>query len=518
MPLPHKSTMHRKRSVVLLVLDGVGHREEREGNAVALARMPTWKGLLDTRPHALINTSGKAVGLPAGQMGNSEVGHLNLGAGRVVRQDMVRISDAIADGSFFTNPTLKSACAAARNSGSTLHLMGLIGNGGVHALDEHLFALFDLTERERVPRVVIHALLDGRDTPPTSGVGFMQELVSRAAGRAAIATLGGRYFGMDRDNRWERVKKWYDAIVRAEGTTVEDPVVAVREAYARGETDEFITPAVLHADGKPVGTMRDGDVVFCFNFRSDRMRQIVRALMDPGFAHFDTTGRPRLTLSTMTQYDETFPYPIAFPPFSLACGVSEVVSQAGMRQFHTAETEKYPHVTFFFNGGVEHPFPNEDRLLVPSPKVATYDLKPEMSAIEVTDGLCRAIESETYSFILCNYANGDMVGHTGVLEAAIRAVECVDQCLTRVMASAEAVDAAVILTADHGNCEMMIDPVTGGPHTSHTTFPVQLTIVDPEGDRPIRSGGALCDVGPTVLAMLGLEQPTDMTGRDLRLT
>ncbi|MGH7694702.1 MAG: 2,3-bisphosphoglycerate-independent phosphoglycerate mutase, partial [Gemmatimonadaceae bacterium] len=464
------------------------------------------------------NTSGKAVGLPAGQMGNSEVGHLNLGAGRVVKQDMVRISDAIADGTFFTNATLKAACAAARNSGNTLHLMGLIGNGGVHALDEHLFALIDLTERERVPRVVIHAFLDGRDTPPTSGLGFMQEAVARAVGRARIATLGGRYFGMDRDNRWERVKKWYDAIVRGEGMKAADPVRAVGDAYARGETDEFITPTVVGEEGRPIALMRDGDVVFCFNFRSDRMRQIVRALMDPGFAHFDVSGRPRLTLSTMTQYDETFPYPIAFPPFSLACGVSEIISQAGMRQFHTSETEKYPHVTFFFNGGVEHPFPNEDRLLVPSPKVATYDLKPEMSAFEVTDGLCRAIEGETYDFILCNYANGDMVGHTGVLDAAIRAVECVDRCLTRVLASAESVGAAVIVTADHGNCEMMIDPVTGGPHTSHTTNPVPFTIVDPEGHRPIRSGGALCDVGPTLLAILGLEQPTDMTGRDLRVT
>lgn len=510
--------MHRKRSVLLIVLDGVGHREDREGNAVALARMPTFKGILGSRPHALINTSGKAVGLPAGQMGNSEVGHLNLGAGRVVKQDMVRISDAIMDGSFFTNPTLKAACAVAREKATTLHLMGLIGDGGVHALDEHLFALIDLAQRERVPRVAIHALTDGRDTAPKSGLRFMQQVVERAAGRAVIATLGGRYFGMDRDSRWERVKKWYDAIVRGEGISVQDPVQAIQDAYARGETDEFISPSVVLQGGKPAALLRDDDVVICFNFRSDRMRQIVRALMDPGFSSFDVSGRPRLTLATMTQYDETFPYPVAFPPSSLACGVCEVVSQAGMRQFHTAETEKYPHVTFFFNGGVEHPFPNEDRLLVPSPRVATYDLKPEMSAVEVTDGLCRAIESETYDFMLCNYANGDMVGHTGVLEAAVRACETVDQCLTRVMASAQAAGAAVILTADHGNCEMMIDPVTGGPHTAHTTNPVPFTIVDPRGDRPIRSGGALCDVGPTVLAMLGLEQPNDMTGRDLRVT
>jgi 2,3-bisphosphoglycerate-independent phosphoglycerate mutase len=506
--------MRSKRSVVLIVLDGVGHREEREGNAVALAQMPTWRRVLASHPPVLIDTSGRAVGLPDGQMGNSEVGHLNLGAGRVVKQDMVRISDAIADGSFFENPTLRSICAAARVPGVTLHLMGLIGNGGVHALDEQLFALFDLVERERVPRVALHALTDGRDTPPTSGLEFMKETVARASGRARIATLGGRYFGMDRDSRWERVKKWYDAIVHSQGLHAADPVAAVRDAYTRGETDEFITPTVIVDEGQPIAPLRDGDIVFCFNFRTDRMRQTVRALMDPGFAHFDVSDRPRLTLATMTQYDKTFPYPIAFAPFSLACGVSEVISQAGMQQFHTAETEKYPHVTFFFNGGVEEPYSGEERLLVPSPRVATYDLKPEMSAIEVTDGLCRAIEGETYDFILCNYANGDMVGHTGVLEAAIRAMETVDRCLTRVLASTEKVGARVILTSDHGNCEMMIDPVSGGPHTAHTTNPVPLTILDPDGACPVRSG-ALCDIGPTVLAMLGLPQPSEMTGRDL---
>jgi 2,3-bisphosphoglycerate-independent phosphoglycerate mutase len=510
--------MRPKRSVVLIVLDGVGHREEREANAVALARMPTWQRVLATRPRTLITTSGRAVGLPDGQMGNSEVGHLNLGAGRVVKQDMVRISDSIADGSFFQNPTLRRICTAARDGSGTLHLMGLIGNGGVHALDEHLFALIDLAERERVPRVAIHALLDGRDTPPMSGLEFMRETVARAKGRATIATLGGRYFGMDRDKRWDRVKKWYDAIVRGVGLTASDPIAAVSEAYARGETDEFITPTVLQEDGRPLSLLRDGDALFCFNFRSDRMREILRALTDAGFSAFDVGQRPRLTSATMTQYDETFTFPLAFAPFSLACGVSEVVSQADMKQLHTAETEKYPHVTFFFNGGVEQAYPGEERLLVPSPKVATYDLKPEMSAVEVTDGLCRAIESETYDFILCNYANGDMVGHTGVLDAAIRAMECIDRCLTRVLASAEQAGARVILTADHGNCELMVDPVTGGPHTSHTTFPVPFTIVDPDGDRPLRSDGALCDVGPTVLAMLGLPQPTDMTGRDLRLT
>jgi 2,3-bisphosphoglycerate-independent phosphoglycerate mutase len=509
--------MRPERPVVLLILDGVGHREAIEGNAVALAKMPTFRLVLATRPHTLINTSGRAVGLPEGQMGNSEVGHLNLGAGRVVKQDMVRISDAIADGTFFQNETLRAICAAARQSGGTLHLMGLIGAGGVHALDEHLFALLDLAQREQVTRVAIHALLDGRDTPPTSGLAFMEETVARARGRARIATVGGRYFGMDRDNRWERVKKWYDAVVRGEGLTAVDPLQAVREAYERGETDEFMTPVVLQHGGEPVNRMRDGDALFCFNFRSDRMRQIVRALMQPDFDRFEVSGRPRLTLATMTQYDETFDYPLAFEPFSLACGVSEVVAKAGLRQFHTAETEKYPHVTFFFNGGVEQPHSGEERRLVPSPKVATYDLKPDMSAVEVTDDLCRAIESGTYDFLLCNYANGDMVGHTGVLQAAIAAVECVDRCLTRVLASAAQAGARVIITADHGNCETMIDPATGGPHTAHTTNPVPFTIVDPDGDRPLRQGGALCDVGPTVLAMLGLAQPAEMTGRDLRL-
>ncbi|MGQ0538566.1 MAG: 2,3-bisphosphoglycerate-independent phosphoglycerate mutase [Gemmatimonadaceae bacterium] len=513
-----ESTTRAQRPVALIVLDGVGHREATDGNAVALARMPTWKRVLAAYPNALIQTSGRSVGLPDGQMGNSEVGHLNLGAGRVVKQDMVRISDAIEDGSFFENETLLALFAQARQRGSTLHLMGLIGDGGVHALDEHLFALIDLAERAGVQRVAIHALLDGRDTAPTSGLAFMTETVRRAAGRARIASLGGRYFGMDRDNRWSRVKKWYDAVVRGAGLVAADPVQAIRDAYAREETDEFITPVVLQHDGGPVAPLRDGDAVFCFNFRSDRMRQIVRSLMQDDFAEFAVTGRPRLTLAAMTQYDATFPYPVAFPPFSLLCGVSEVIARSGGRQFHTAETEKYPHVTFFFNGGIEAPCEGEERLLVPSPKVATYDLQPEMSAVEVTDGLCRAIESGTYDFILCNYANGDMVGHTGVLDAAIKAMECVDSCLTRVLASAEQSRTAVILTADHGNCEMMIDPATGGPHTAHTTNPVPFVIVDPLGDRPIRAGGALCDVGPTALAMLGLNLPHQMTGRDLRLS
>ncbi len=510
--------MASRRPVVLVVIDGFGYREERDGNAVRLARMPTWTQLWERSPRTLLEASGRRVGLPTGQMGNSEVGHLNLGAGRVVKQDLVRIAEAIEDGSFFTRPAFVNACEQAKRSGGTLQLLGLFGDGGVHALDEHLFALVDLTERMKVPKVAIHALLDGRDTMPTSALGFMQETLDRVRGRAVIASLGGRYFGMDRDKRWDRVQKWYDATVRGSGPQVTDPVQAIRDAYARGETDEFITPATVVANGAPVAPMRDGDVVICFNFRSDRMRQMCRALSDPAFNGFPVPDRPRLTLATMTSYDETFSYPVAFPPFSMARIVAEVVSETGMTMFRTAETEKYPHVTYFYNGGIETPFAGEERQLVASPKVATYDLQPEMSAIGVTDTLCRSIESGSYDFTLCNYANCDMVGHTGVLPAVIAACETVDTCLTRVIDAAERAGARLLVTADHGNCEVMIDPATGGPHTAHTTNPVPFVIHDPDGDRPLRDGGALCDVGPTILSMLGIAQPAEMTGRDLRLT
>jgi 2,3-bisphosphoglycerate-independent phosphoglycerate mutase len=398
-----------------------------------------------------------------------------------------------------------------------LHLLGLVGNGGVHALDAHLFALIDLAERERVPRVAIHALLDGRDTMPKSALRFMMETIDRVRGRARIASLGGRYYGMDRDKRWERVKKWYDVSVRGVGPTTTDPLDAIRQAYGRGETDEFITPAVVADEtGNAVAPMRDGDQVICFNFRSDRMRQIVRAMMDPSFDGFDVSDRPRLSLATMTSYDPTFNFPVAFPPFSMARIVAEVVSSAGLTMFRTAETEKYPHVTYFFNGGIEVPFAGEERVLVASPRVATYDLQPEMSAVEVTDVLCRTIDAGSYDFTLCNYANCDMVGHTGVMPAVIKAVETVDGCLARVLRSAERAGARVLVTADHGNCEVMIDPETGGPHTAHTTNPVPFVVVDPDGDRPLRNGGALRDVGPTLLAMLGIQKPNEMTGRDLR--
>jgi 2,3-bisphosphoglycerate-independent phosphoglycerate mutase len=505
------------RPVVLVVLDGWGHREEREGNAIALASVPTWERLVERAPGTLLNASGLAVGLPEGQMGNSEVGHLNLGAGRVVMQDLVRISQSIADGSFFANPVFTSACRQVKSNGGTLHLMGLVGSGGVHAIDRHLFALIDLAEREQVERVAIHALLDGRDTMPRSGLGYMEELLSHARGRAPVASLGGRYYGMDRDRRWERTERWYRAAVDGVGQRGSDPCSVIRTAYDRGETDEFITPTVIvGGDGEPLAPMREGDALLCFNYRSDRMRQIVRSLHDPSFDGFDVSRKPSLMIGTMTMYDRTFDVPAAFPPQSMAKIVAEVVSDAGLTMFRTAETEKYAHVTYFFNGGYEPPYPGEERQLVASQKVATYDLAPEMSAIGVTEVLCKAIEERSHDFILCNYANGDMVGHTGSLPATIAAVETVDGCLARVVSAAEQAGATLLVTADHGNCEMMIDPATGGPHTAHTTNPVPFLVVGEER-LPLRAGGSLCDVGPTILRLMGLEQPPEMTGTELQM-
>ena len=509
----------RPAPVVLLVLDGWGYRAESEGNAIAMANVPTWDKLWAKAPRTLLEASGEAVGLPAGQIGNSEVGHLNLGAGRVVMQDLVRISHAIKDGAFFRNPAFIAACDLAKANNGTLHLVGLVGSGGVHAIDTHLLALLDLAEREKVPRVAIHALLDGRDTMPRSGLGYLVELLSHAKGRAIVASVGGRYFGMDRDHRWERTEKWYRSVVEGTGPKAADPLTLVTDAYNRNITDEFIEPTtIVDEQGEPLAPMRDGDAVICFNYRSDRMRQIVRSLTDPDFKGFETSRRPALLVVTMTQYDQTFNAPIAFPPQSMARILGEVLSAAGLTNLRTAETEKYAHVTYFFNGGLETPYPGEERRLVPSQKVATYDLAPEMSAFGITDVLCSAITAREHDFVLCNYANADMVGHTGSVPAILKAVETVDQCLARVVAAAEAVGARLLVTADHGNCEMMIDPATGGPHTAHTTNPVPFLIVDSDGRHGLRDGGALCDVGPTILRLLGLEQPPEMTGRDLRLT
>ncbi len=505
--------------VVLLVLDGWGYRPEREGNAIELANTPAWHRLWNSYPRTLLDASGLPVGLPHGQMGNSEVGHLNLGAGRVVPQDLVRISQSIQSGEFYERPPLVELCARLRQSGGTLHLVGLLGPGGVHALDRHLLACVELGVRHRVPAIAIHGFLDGRDSAPTLGGEVVRTLLQdmrRIAGtKVDVASLTGRYFGMDRDRRWERTRVAYDAMVHGIGTAVDHPVLAVQAAYQRGETDEFIRPLVHYRKGAPVALMRDDDGVLFFNYRSDRMRQIVAALALEDFAEFDLGARPRLVCTTMTQYDQTFPVPQAFPPFSLARILAEVLADHGRTQFRTAETEKYPHVTYFFNGGYEPPYPGEDRCLIPSQRVATYDLAPEMSAAGITEALCREIEAGGHDFMLCNYANADMVGHTGVMPAVTRAVETVDACLTRVLASAERAGCRVLITADHGNCETMIDPMTGGVHTAHTTNPVPFVAVR-TGTEALRAGGSLRDVAPTVLRLLGLEPPPEMTGRDLR--
>ena len=505
--------------VVLLVLDGWGHRTERDGNAIELGSTPVWHRLWNGYPRTLLEASGLAVGLPEGQMGNSEVGHLNLGAGRVVPQDLVRISQSIQSGEFYQLEPLVQLCAGLRQTGGTLHLVGLLGPGGVHALDRHLLACVELGVRHRVPAIAIHGFLDGRDSAPTLGAEVVRTLLQdmrRIAGtRVDVASLTGRYFGMDRDRRWDRTKLAYDAMVHGVGTPVDHPVLAVQAAYQRGETDEFIRPLVHHRNGKPVATMHDGDGVLFFNYRSDRMRQIVGALAIEGFDEFDLGRRPALAAVTMTQYDQTFPIAPAFPPFSLARILAEQLSHGGRTQFRTAETEKYPHVTYFFNGGYEPPYAGEERCLIPSQRVATYDLAPEMSAAGITEALCRTITTGQHDFMLCNFANADMVGHTGVLPAVIKAVETIDACLGQVLTSADAAGCRVLVTADHGNCEMMVDPVTGGVHTAHTTNPVPFVAVGTDA-RSLRAGGSLRDVAPTVLRLLGMEPPAEMTGRDLR--
>jgi len=512
----------RSRPVALIVLDGWGYRAQAEGNAIALANTPTWDSIWAHPARTLLEASGTRVGLPEGQMGNSEVGHLNLGAGRVVMQDLVKINTAIADGSFFKNPALVAACREAKSNGRTLHLMGLIGAGGVHAIDKHLLAMIELARREGVPRVAIHAFMDGRDTLPRSGLGYMQELL-REIGEAAeesstvvkIASVSGRYYVMDRDRRWERTELAYRAMVNGSGPSATDPVEAIRAAHDAGVTDEFIKPVVIVENGAPVAPMRDGDSVIGFNYRSDRMRQIVSALIDPKFDGFDISNAPKVTVTTLTQYDKTFDVPVAFPPQSMARILAEVLSSSGKTMLKTAETEKYPHVTYFFNGGTEAPCKGEERILVPSQKVATYDLMPEMSAPGITDVLCKAIETRSHDFILCNYANADMVGHSGSLPATIKAVETVDKCMASVMKSAERAGFRLLVTADHGNAELMIDPETGGPHTAHTTSPVPIVALGDDAPQVMRNGGALCDVAPTILEMFGIDQPKEMTGTTL---
>jgi 2,3-bisphosphoglycerate-independent phosphoglycerate mutase len=517
----------RPRPIVLVVLDGFGIGTDPAADAIAAAPMPTWRELVARWPHAVLRASEDAVGLPAGQMGNSEVGHLNLGAGRPVLQDLPRIDAAIADGSFFERPAFLAACARARDVRGILHIVSLIGPGGVHANDRHVVALADLAHRHAVPEVRLHALLDGRDTPPSSALGYAADLEERlvdAHPSARIASVGGRYFAMDRDHRWERVEPGYDAIVHAEAAERATSVTAAIEAaYARGETDEFVTPTVI---GGTAERVTDGEPVVHANFRADRARELVHALTDgSGFEGFDRrspSGRPAptdLLVVTMTEYEAGLPVQVAFPPEE-ARSLAQAFSEAGWRQFHVAETEKYAHVTYFFNGGVEAPYPGEERLLVPSPKVATYDLQPEMSAVGVTDALVEAIESGRFDFIVANFANPDMVGHTGVWDATLAALATIDACLARIVAAIEGVDAGdptapgalLAITADHGNADYLRDP-DGNPVTAHSLNPVPLVIVGRAALGLRLSDGVLADVAPTLLELAGLPRWEGMTGR-----
>ena len=507
------------RPVILIVLDGFGLNGDQESNAVAAAKAPLIESLLRDFPQTRLQASGESVGLPEGQMGNSEVGHLNLGAGRVVYQDITRITKSIRDRDFFVKLVILSGLETARKNRATVHLLGLLSDGGVHSHIDHILALFDLAKAQGITEIVFHAFLDGRDTPPSSALRYIRQLEGHldAIGIGRIATVSGRYYAMDRDKRWDRVQKAYEAMVLGEGVRKHSAMEAVQDSYEHQRTDEFMLPAVIvnERDGAPVGLIRDGDVVIFCNFRSDRAREITQVLTDPSFDGFPRRAFPRLAaFLCMTTYDETFQLPVVFPPVRLTHILGEVLSSRGVRQLRIAETEKYAHVTFFFNGGEEQPFPLEDRVLVPSPReVATYDLKPEMSAREVTAEVVKRIRSREYGFILINYANPDMVGHTGVLEAAVKAVEVLDECLGRVITAARENGCRVLITADHGNLETMKDRHTGQPHTAHTTDPVPFIVVGEQVK--LRQGGCLADVAPSVLRLLGIEQPAEMTGTSL---
>lgn len=512
--MPEAARAARPKPVVLLILDGWGHRDDPADNALAQAALPNWRRLWNGHPHTLIHTEGRHVGLPDGQMGNSEVGHMNLGAGRIVHQDLTRIDAAIEDGSFFDNPALRGACEAAKAGGGTLHVMGLLSPGGVHSHESQLFAMLALAHRAGVPKVAVHAFLDGRDTPPRSAAPSLAALQDKcdALGNAHIASVSGRYYAMDRDKRWERLRLAWDAIVEAKSDhRAANAATALEDAYARGENDEFVLPTVI--DG--AAPMADGDAVVFMNFRADRARQLSAAFVSPAFDGFDAR-RPALSAYVcLTEYDATLPATVAFPPEDLRDTLGEVAAHAGLRQLRIAETEKYAHVTFFFSGGREDVFDGEERILVPSPKVATYDLQPEMSCPELTAKLVEAIGSGRFDLIVCNIANPDMVGHSGDLQAAIRAAEAVDVALGAIDAAVRASGGALVVTADHGNLEMMRDPATGQPHTAHTVGPVPLVYVGDRGDVSLRSGGALRDVAPTVLDLLALPKPDGMSGHSL---
>ncbi len=508
------------RPVVLLIMDGWGDAPAGPGNAVTLAATPTFDRLCASALRSELIPFGREVGLPEGQMGNSEVGHLNIGAGRVVYQTLTRIDRAIEDGTFFQNPILRDAVRVAKEKNVTLHLLGLIGPGGVHAQDLHLLALLRLAKQEGLANVAIHAFLDGRDTPPKSAREYMRHLDAEITkiGVGRIASVSGRYYAMDRDKRWDRVRKAYDALVLGAGETARTPDEAIARAYAANVTDEFVLPTVMaREDGAPVGTIADGDVAIFFNFRSDRARELSHALMDDQFGGFPRAARPQITFVTMTEYEADLPVAgVAFPTENIVESLAEVIAAHGLAQFHAAETEKYPHVTFFFNGGREETFPDEDRRLIPSPKVATYDLQPEMSAAAVADAVVSAVTSGRYAFVLVNFANADMVGHTGVLAAAVAAVETVDECVGRILNALDGTGGAAIVTADHGNAEEMIAP-DGTPMTAHTMNCVPCFLTGPglSPEMHLRPHGRLADIAPTVLHLLSLPQPAVMTGESL---
>ena len=509
---------HRPKPVVLIILDGFGYNESAQYNAIAAARTPTWDGLWRDCPHTLLHCAGETVGLPDDQMGNSEVGHLHLGAGRLINQDFTAVNKAIRDGSFFTNPALSAAVEQAKSAGKALHIFGLLSPGGVHSHDLQIQAMAELAVRKGLDKVYMHAFLDGRDTPPRSAAASIEALEAKfaALGAGRIASICGRFFAMDRDNRWDRVEKAYRLLVEGQGEfTAASALAGLEDAYARGENDEFVQTTSIVPPGQSPVHLENGDAVVFMNFRADRAREITKAINDVDFTGFHRHVVRKLgAYVTLTEYHQDFTYPIAFPPTSITHCLGEVLAEQGLTQLRLAETEKYAHVTFFFNGGRDEPFAGESRILIPSPQVKTYDLKPEMSAPEVTDELVKAIEGGQYDVIICNYANGDMVGHTGVMEAAIQAVETLDASLQRVIAALEAVGGELLITADHGNVEQMVDPETGVPLTQHTTFPVPLVYKGQPG-RQLADGGNLADIAPTLLAMLGLEQPVEMTGRSL---
>ncbi len=535
--------MTRPKPLIICILDGWGYSPKTEANAIALARKPNYDRYLRDFPNTLIKTSGHAVGLPAGQMGNSEVGHLNIGAGRVVHMDISRIDLLIENGDFFSHPVLMEAMKTACTGGRALHLMGLVSDGGVHSQQAHLHALLKMARQQGVERVYVHAFMDGRDTLPTNGAGYLEKLQQQMREFGGkIASVSGRYYAMDRDRRWERMLKAFDAMVagKGEGGAFADPVAGVKASYNKGVTDEFILPFVCTDagsanSGAPIGVIRDEDVCINFNYRADRARQVTRTLCRnsglntqagrdlPDANLLDATiplsrVPNNIHYVCMTEYDKKYTLPIVIPAESLSNILANVMAEAQMRNLRVAETEKYAHVTYFFNGGIEKPFPGEDRIVVPSQKVATYDLMPEMSASGIADTVVKAIEDKTFDAIVVNFANADMVGHSGQLAPTIKAVETVDYCLGRIEQALRREGGAMLITADHGNAEQMIDPVTGGPHTAHTTNPVPFILMSEDAKQyRLNPEGSLRDISPTALAMLGIPQPTDMTGHDLRI-